>query len=367
MSATTAIFHDASARPAGSPRAAHLAWAEALRALAILIIVWSHAHHALPGFDRTAAAQIWLNFVSNGTVLFVFISGLLFHHIQRESFEYTRYLMKKLRMVIAPSLPWFALIALMNVAIQPEVVWRALRIDAPDGPVPQFLFGLLHATSFSPLWYIAFILLFFLAAPLLVRFWAFDRREVALALLASFVLAMLVNRPFYNIDKLHGAAHFLFAYLAGFAVSMYRAEFVALISRPRVIAACALFAVAAPFLQFGLGQQTHHMYPAFEWHGINLSLLGKFALGIAAMGFVARHPERVGKWTQLCAATSFGVFFCHWPIILAFQHTLPADWGSTAPLAEIVLAGAVVYGLSLALVMGIRRLLGKHAFRLVGA
>src|SRR5688500_9095908 len=74
------------------------------RGAAILLIVGLHACISLKWGDAVLQRKLALVLFNNGTVLFVFISGYLFYHLNKNHFDYVDYLKKKFLYVIIPYL-----------------------------------------------------------------------------------------------------------------------------------------------------------------------------------------------------------------------------------------------------------------------
>jgi peptidoglycan/LPS O-acetylase OafA/YrhL len=72
-----------------------------LRGVAILVIVATHCATIFTWNQHPFAHGLVQDLFDNSTLIFMFISGFLFHHNSR-NFHYSRYLRTKLRNVIAP-------------------------------------------------------------------------------------------------------------------------------------------------------------------------------------------------------------------------------------------------------------------------
>lgn len=158
-----------------------------LRGFAILLVIGAHCWPAFAWSDREHA-RILLAF-DNVTVVFMFISGLLFQHLSWR-FEYRRYLRHRFSIVVLPyviiSIPAIVLVIffLHRTSVWPWVyelpVWE------------QVIFFLATGKHLAPLWFIPMMTLFILAAPVFV--WI-DRRDLyPWVLPVTLTLAILLGR-----------------------------------------------------------------------------------------------------------------------------------------------------------------------------
>lgn len=369
MSSTAAItgeIHGATTGPARGRE--YLAYIDGFRAVAIVIVVLPHCYDL--AFARRPlgdATHVIINLMSGSTALFVFISGLLFHHVNKGRFEFPRFLATKLKSVFLPSVPWILLWAAMALALRPGEIWSTLEIAEPSTWPARVSGAISYALSWSPLWYMPFIAILFAFAPLLDWFSRLGTPARIGWLAAALALGMAVNRPPDNIDKLQDAVYFLFYFLMGIAASVHRERFNAVCRDWRVIAGATVFMGGAAVWQHVYGLPGHHMAPPFEYHGLNVHYLQKIAQIVLVMGLFVRWPGLVGKRTQHVAKASFGIFFAHGCWVLLLEHS--PLYGLVMPFDALSLAilGGFVFMLSLATVDLAHRRLGRHARYLVGS
>ncbi|HYE50479.1 MAG TPA: acyltransferase [Azospirillaceae bacterium] len=205
-----------------------LGYIHLLRGVAILLIV---ATHCLPILDWTGAWQTFrvLDILTtNGTVMFVFISGFLFQHLSSR-FEFRHYLSTKFRYVILPYLVVSIPAIAFRMAAKSDIKGLTDAFYEQVNPVLQVLWFLVTGAHLGPMWFIPVIGLIYLLAPLLVRL---DRdARVYWALPALLVAASFVHRPADNANPLHALVHLLPVYMAGMFASRYKERLMPLLDR----------------------------------------------------------------------------------------------------------------------------------------
>jgi len=72
------------------------------RAIAILAIVAGHCFYLVDASFNTFPERVFCNLLTGGTVLFVFISGFLFHHIFYKRYQFKKFMAGKFKKVLLP-------------------------------------------------------------------------------------------------------------------------------------------------------------------------------------------------------------------------------------------------------------------------
>ena len=296
------------------------------RAIAITIIV---AGHCVPAFNwennRLLEAAL-LDIFANGTVLFVFIAGFLFHHLSKK-YEYKDYLTKKIKNVIIP----YIIVSIPAVLIavfweDPEALYPQLTGTSTLYQIFWFYFkGGAHINF--PLWFIPMISLFYLAAPLLIKF----KENPKLYYLLPLVLipiSLFAHRPdFPNLDVFHSAIYYLSAYVLGMFASQYRQETDAFVDKNiKYILGCYGFI----FLLHLFLSNTHGNYSAsspfaLEVGFIDWTYFQKLIICFLLLAFL-RKMDISSKAVGYTATVSFTIFFVHAYFLYFFQYYSGIDW-----------------------------------------
>lgn len=347
--------------PVAAPRAAFLPHVHRLRGLAMLLVVGAHCWPEF-AWSPDATRRLLLVF-DNVTVVFVAISGLLFHHLSGR-FHYPRYLRHRAATVLLP----YAVISIP--AIVAAVFWRHREDVWPWlYQLPKWeeaIVFLLTGKHLAPLWFIPVMALFIVAAPLILLV---ERRGLLPVVLPPLlVFAVMVGRDWVSgpLNLLGKAVFLLPAYLAGMAWSRHRAaaERWAAAHWPVLLGAFLLLCWAMAEQAFG-----------YDW-----GILQKLAGAALLLTWLARasFPARVEAGSQRIAAWSFAIYFVHGYVITGVRIGwellgLPRPRGAPdgvilpASLPLLLVDIALVVVVSLAIVAVVKRLTGRWSRYLIGA
>lgn len=342
-------------------RATFLPHVHRLRGLAMLLVVGAHCWPEF-GWDAETTSRLLLVF-DNVTVVFVAISGLLFHHLSAR-FRYPRYLRHRSATVLLP----YAVISIPAIAV--AVFWRHREDVWPWlYQLPKWeeaLVFLATGKHLAPLWFIPVMALFILAAPVIL--WIERRGLLPVVLPPLLVFAVMVGRDWMGgpLNMVGKAVFFLPAYLAGMAWSRHReaAERWAAAQWPLLLAAFLLLSSAMAWRVAG-----------WEW-----AILQKLVAAALLLVLLKRatFPPAMEAASQRLAAWSFAVYFIHGYVITAVRigweaAGLPRPVGApdgvilpaSVPLLLVDIALAVA--VSMAIVAVVKRLTGRWSRYLIGA
>ena len=339
-----------------------------LRGIAILLIVATHCATFFTWNQHPFALALVQDLFDNSTLIFMFISGYLFHHNSRD-FQYSRYLRTKLRNVIAPYLiaaaPGIAYVLLFDVA---KV--HALGLDRHPGVerVAYFLvYGGAHVNY--ALWFIPVISLYYLASPILLRL--FKRPVGYLSLFVLVPLSVLMHRPNYSYGhNVALAVYFLSVYVTGMLCSRYHDKVVAVLDRYAALVVAASVCIVAGHLLLSAhhGNYTVTQLAALDFHDgwIDWLFLQKIALTFAAWAVLRRLAAYRLRVLDALASVSFTVYFLHLYVlfvIAALIHSARVEVG-VAPFVALL---ALAILLPAALAITVRRLAPQWSRTLVGS
>lgn len=286
-----------------------------LRGLAIALIVLGHSIFlAQPVFPLLLE-----NLLRGGTGLFVFISGFFFHRIFFPRFNYQQFIAKKTKALLVPffTISVFALLVRMLGWWQDGLAWQQSLLNA--------WYTLRNGYVLYPHWYIPFILLTFLCAPLYLPYIrASSRTQIGVLFLFSFI-AVLMHRPESNSNFLQSLVYFTPYYLLGIIFSQYeqslrRWHLPLLMTGLLMVAATAL---AQTYLWVHVG---NYHTAAFQYAGWDLQFI-QTLFGCIAMLALCRHISWPWLQQHLCwlAELSFPIFFIHPLLTIALENIATLD------------------------------------------
>ena len=281
------------------------------RAIAIIIIVAGHAFDVLDISFDTPLERILYNLIKGGTVLFVFISGFLFHHIFYQRYQYRKFMLSKLKKVLLP----YTLFAV--VLIMPQVISQnaAFEFFEPVGAgfmntyiVPAFKYYI-TGRFLGPFWYVPFVMLVFLMSPLHIAFINLRLKQQLLVTFLLTVVSLFLHRPIHNILILQAVVYFTPVYLVGILCSENRDLLYQRLKNKEIYLLLAAIALAA--FESVLGERGIYFKEPFLYGGIDIMLLQKLVLCLFFMVWLHRFEQVNLKLLDVIAATSFAIYFIH--------------------------------------------------------
>jgi peptidoglycan/LPS O-acetylase OafA/YrhL len=355
----------------GGRSRAFLPYVHGFRAIAILFVVGAHSIWVLNWHDNPATEAFLADFIENGTVLFVFVAGFLFEHLE-SGFRYRSYLLKKLRNVVSPYLVISTPVAIHD-AYTAGIYRRYPDLVGTSG-LHRVLWFLVKggAGTNVPLWFVPMIIIFYLAAPVFMLLARVPR--LYWSLLALLPLSLLAHRTSYpNLDTAQLALYYLSAYVAGMCSSHHRIKLEPVLVRIWPVLTGLFLAATAVMWRFS----THHgnyegLHLFSQEHGaVDWLFAQKLLLCFALLGMLLRCERWAGPRLRLLGDVSFSIFFVHYLFISVFRHfastrVIPGFADSGDLLNWLVLAAATSLA-SLGLAVLVKRTAGRRSRLLIGS
>lgn len=355
----------------GNGKAGHLQAIDDMRGLAILAIVILHAANAVLNRGLAAPLTDSTRFIAaandilfhNSTIYFALISGILYAHLFVDR-PYRSFLRPRLANVGSPYLVMTVGLTVMLALARPG---EALA----DLPV-TILRNLVLGEAWNTFWYIPVILVLYAISPLLFTAMT-DRRFSAVAVIL-LVQPLLLSRTGTVLTPQ------MFAYYAG----VYCCGLLVGTDIPRAVAWLRQewrllgWAVAVSVAALGLSHAAGLDHVELGWFTISVRESVTYILRLATAGLVlpllfdwSLPPDRQPrKALGLVAATSFGVYFVHGPLLRPIVQQLgpmiPPDQPAALVLLVILLAAVIALLLSLSFLLAVKRLFGQRSRYLTG-
>jgi len=337
------------------------------RAIAIIIIVAGHCFYSVDvSFDSLPELTLG-NLIGGGTVLFVFISGFLFHHIFYKRYQFKKFMSGKLQKVLLP----YTLLAIVpivqSVATQDAFYdwydpvgtgWINLYII----PAIKYYFTGRFLTAY---WYIPFVMLLFLMSPLHIAFIRLKFKWQAVITIVLISVSMFLHRPANDILILQSLVYFTPVYLFGIICSQKKDLIYAKFKNKEVYLLAIAIGLAA--LQAALGRLGSYQKAPFLYEGIDLLLFQKLSLCLFFMVWLHRFEKVDAKPINIIASTSFAIYFIHAFLLMFISDIKKANdinIGSPWLWYPFVTAGMIL--VCMAIAMSVRRLLPKHSRYIIG-
>jgi surface polysaccharide O-acyltransferase-like enzyme len=336
------------------------------RAVAIIFIIAGHSFGAA-GMEFNTLLDVSIkNIITGGTSLFVFISGLLFHHVFYQKYHYKKFLVKKCFNVLIPYL---------ILGFIPIVLFVIMKRDAFDGyftpngsgiineylvPTLKYYMSGRFLTGF---WYIPFIMVTFALSPIHIKYIKTRVRFQLLFIFAFSIVSILIHRPVANINTFQSVLYYTPIYLTGITVSIHKEKVYEYLKGKEVYLLSTVILIA--IVQSYLGFEGNYHKPPFEYGGIDLIYFQKIVLCFFFMIWLNRFEKLNNRAIHSLAATSFTAFFIH-PFILWFLLKLNFDFIHADSWAVHVLLVGTICVACIFIAMLAKKLLPKHSRYIVG-
>lgn len=350
-----------------------LSYIHNLRGVAILFVVGVHARGN--GFDWSShpvahdiLATIFDSQEGNGTVMFLFIAGFLFQHIQQHRFDFRKYIQQKFKVIILP----YILISIPIIVFRILTDFQPLSVSADFVHKPfiyKFFYHLLAGTHMAPFWFISTIIIFYLSAPILH---AIDKPFFYKYIFpVIFVAGLFTYRSFHNGNPLLLYLHYLPVYIAGMWASVYKDKIFTMDLRYFWVLVIAYIAITFFEYQGAFAVARDMTFERVFMEGalvFNMYILRAVILCFAVAMLLHYLQFSRMPVLQLLAEYSFGIFFVHFILIVVGRKIIelayiPVDF-------SVITFGiflAAIVALSTLIVFVIKRLTGPYSRNLIGS
>jgi surface polysaccharide O-acyltransferase-like enzyme len=339
-----------------------------LRGVAILLIVATHCVTFFSWTGHLSALDVAHDLFDNSTLIFMFISGYLFHHTSGD-FHYGRYLKTKARNVVIP----YAIAAAPGIAyvlLYDSERLHALGLDGTPG-IEKAAYLLVYggAQVNYALWFVPVMCLYYLASPLLLRL--FNRPSGLSLLLILVPLSVLMHRPSYA----HGhnvmlALYFLSAYAIGMLCSKYHDYVVPVLDANLA----GLLFVSGAIIVGHLALSSHHgNYSVLSFRSldhvdnwVDWLFIQKMVLTFALWALIRRLAALRLSILDSLATVSFTVYFLHLYVLFVVAHIAHAA-GIEIGVGAFCGLLAIAIVLPAIIATGARRLVPRWSRTLIGS
>lgn len=344
--------------------AQRLAEFDYLRGLAIALIVLSHSIFLwLDGFPLLLE-----NLLRGGTGLFVFISGFFFHRVFMPRFSYAPFIARKAQLVFIP----FLVISFIGLGFR--IIGWMWDGNSWDEIFLNCWYTLRNGFVLYPHWYIPFIMLTFMAAPVHIAF-ANQQKFVQLLILVLFsVIAIFMHRPASNTNFFQSLIYFTPFYLLGMLFSLYTSALLQwrgwLLAIGLIMVAISAYLQSYVFVHVG-----NYHTNAFTYAGVDLQFIQVLFGCIAFLELCRFIPSGwLANHLRFLAELSFPIFFIHPLFSMAIENILQLPiakpWvmmqSTTVALASTALIFIIqLYG-SIAVIILVKSLMGARSRWVIG-
>jgi len=324
--------------------------------------------HCVGNLDWTANLQLFrfmLELFEGATIIFIMVSGYLFQHLS-DRFDYSLYLSKKFKNVIAPyiavSLPGILLLLTKpyfltaNPELQGSPWWERVGF--------LYIYG--GSQLNYVLWFIPVMTIFYLLAPIFIIF--LRKPAFFLSLVILIPASILAHRT--SVQKyhhIHLAFYFLSAYMSGMVAGLYRENVWQFLER-------YILAIGAIYISVLLG---HFLFTDYigsyvsevfsrENGLIDWLYIQKFTLFFILIYIFRRLDGVEMRSLDFLATISFAIFFLHIYVLHVYSHLV--HWHQfPGNILNTLWLFLLAIGCSSLIAVVLRRALGPSSRVLIGA
>lgn len=291
------------------------------RGVAILLIVATHCFG--PWSISSVGERALANMISSGSILFVFISGYLFHQFFYSKFEYSKFIKKKFKKVFLPylflSTLWFIYFSISSYDYPFAEVLIGSQPNSTSSILSLAFLYLWTGRIATPYWYIPVILLIYLMSPLFILYIRRSFRVRTIVFLLALAISIFIHRPFTNASPVHSLFYYLSIYLLGINCSIEHKKLFELINGKELILLGVILILSFVQAIFINENPPATELVTFRYDSIEIILIQKIFICFFLLSFFRSHQTVNVTLLKQLAATSFAIYFLH-PWILWFLH-----------------------------------------------
>ncbi len=337
------------------------------RGITIVLIVMGHSYtYGLSSTDEIG--NILKNIITGGTSLFVFISGYMFYHIFYSRYGYSKFVLGKFKNVGVPYLILGSIATLafyylnwgyfnpIENMVDPESAYRnGVLFEQSDPGIITAIKYLFTGHFLTAYWYIPFVLLCFLSAPMHMRFIKLAPKSQLMVICFLSILSLFVHRAVEGTNPLQSLVYFTPIYLIGISVCMNKDKVTECLNSKTLLLLLFIVVMLSIYQNYtGINGNSHK--PFFEYDGIDVVFIQKVALTFLLYGTLEKLSFK-SKYLDTISDTSFAIFFIHpWLLLFLeiadakyFGGTLKSDFNITLYLG--ICSGIVVTSVFCAKIM----------------
>lgn len=319
------------------------------RLVAILCIVAIHSYG--PWVIDSYPEEVITAVLANSSAMFAFIAGFFFHHVFCKNFNYTDFMIRKIKYVFLPYcfLSFLGYVYFVLIKENPPYVDQLL-----GHPVATLEDHIIIGTMYlwtgriiGPYWFIPFIMLLFLVSPIFIKLISLKPHTQILIFFILLCISMVVHRPVDFLSPVHLVIYFLPVYTAGIIFSKNRYIIMKSIEDKSVILAVTVLVLTVAHIHL-TGGTGYLMYKEdfFSFEGFDLLNIQKLFMSLFLISILHRFEDKKAPVFNYLAKVSVAIYFLHpWALgaidklsILDYFYFLPGGlvFLITVPLVVVI-------------------------------
>lgn len=341
-----------------------------LRAIAILLIVGSHCHSISNITPNDFIHRLLINITAGGTIIFVFLSGFLYHHVFYQKERTNIFLKKRALRLLIPYLILSIIPIVYRIYFEPNF-WSNFIPPEKTGILNEYIFPiflfLISGDHLVAYWYIPFAMLLFLCYPLHTIFIETNHKGQILIMAVTFFVSLIVQRPLpLSLLFVQSLVYLTPAYLFGIYCSIHKDRIYSFFRAKEYLLLVPFLGIL--FLQTYLGIVGNTNKPFFSYEGIDSILPQKIFLCLFLMVWLNRFEGFSNKYVLLLANTSFAIYFLH-GYVLRLLYILKEQLnieGFSQPILIFIISVVILITVSIGIAIVIKRVFKNNSSYITG-
>lgn len=330
------------------------------------MVVFGHTYNLGDLDFDTFGEKLFASLVTGATTIFVFISGFLFYEVFYKRYDYAAFIKTKAKNLLIP----YAILTTPPIILALIYHQYFSEFYKPDGTgffqeylvpyVKYFVTG----RALTAYWYIPFICLMFVCAPLHVAFIRLNNRAQISTIIIAYAISALIHRPIGNMNTIHSLIYSVGPYLLGIWCAINKDGLYRRLTGLEWTLLIPALLIAS--LQASLGHYESYQKPMFSWGGIDLMLLQKALFSLFFMIFLHRFENVRIHWLERISQVSFAIFFIH-PWFLQLFNRIEDRWSPAGEswLLYLLITMVILYS-CVTIALTFKKFLGKRSRYLIG-
>lgn len=211
-------------------------------------------------------------------------------------------------------------------------------------------------------WYIPFVMILFLASPLVIRFIQLPAKRAAILITIMFMISMYIHRPIQNINILQSVVYFFPYYLLGVLYSIHRLAADEWI-RKNLLVILAAFTLSVIWMAANGQNDNFKTWYPLEWKGLDVMVIEKILMIALLLTLLKRIDHIRIRSLSYIANASFAIFFLHPWIFIALDMLHMPQYTS---FANVIIRTTIAVAASVIIAEIARRVLGRRSQYIIG-
>jgi probable poly-beta-1,6-N-acetyl-D-glucosamine export protein len=338
------------------------------RGVAILFIVFIHIATSM-SWKNPVSERISLILFTNGTILFVFIAGFIFYHLNHIKFDYFIYLKKRLSFVLLPYV-LISIPAVLDKLYFDQVGdhWWYTSSFADESVLYKIVHLLVTGYHNGVLWFIPMVTIIYILTKPTIALAKSNFFEAFAPMI--FILGLFVNSFGYRSNVFFSFLYFFPVFIFGIWVYKMRNRLCSnwkLILSGMIISYCLLSYLEywdiIPFDRYLKLRDTNEFI-----FGFNLNKMKLYMLCILLLLFFKNIYPHSNRVLKILGDYSFGIFFIHLYYIIIIRYVINTFF-SVYQLDGFLflILGIITVLVSVVSVYGVKIIFGNKSRYLIGS